>query len=304
MKKLIFTIILFMSSFAYGFACLNGYTVILKEGVFLTMEYRSEVPSQKIIVSNKEIKKLIIKFDSFYKATKNLEYLSDKGILLIYDKQYKEAINLYLTIEKTKPNKYSTASNLGTAYELIGDNINALKWIKKAVEIDSSSHYRSEWIHINILKAKIKGNNLINSSFLINTEFCNDTLPKSNLSESELIMLHLALGYQLGERMTFIAPKDKIVAELLFELGNIMMLRKSYSFAIQNYEHAKEYGFTDSIIDIRLKKLINITTPKMYTEKVDESKWSGLTYYLIGGGGILILLLGYFFRKRLLKQFY
>jgi tetratricopeptide (TPR) repeat protein len=265
MKKLIFTIILFISSVAYSCACLNGYNVILKEGVFLTMEYRSEVPSPKIIVSNKEIKKLIIKFDSFYKATKNLEYLSDKGILLIYDKQYKEAIELYLTIEKIKPNKYSTASNLGTTYELIGDNINALKWIKKAVEIDSSSHDRSEWIHINILKAKIKGNNFINSSFLINSEFGNDTLPKSNLSESELIMLHLALGYQLGERMTFIVPKDKIVAELLFELGNIMMLRKSYSFAIQNYEHAKEDGFTDSIIDIRIKKLINIATPKMYT---------------------------------------
>lgn len=41
----------------------------------------------------------IIKLDSLYKATKDLDYLSDKGLLLILLKKYDKAINLYLEIE-------------------------------------------------------------------------------------------------------------------------------------------------------------------------------------------------------------
>ena len=87
----------------------------------------------------------------------DLDYLSDKGFVLIISGRYSEAIDLYLQIEKLEPNRYSTASNIGTAYEMIGENEKALHWIKRAVAIDPASHDNSEWIHVNILEAKIHG---------------------------------------------------------------------------------------------------------------------------------------------------
>jgi tetratricopeptide (TPR) repeat protein len=59
---------------------------------------------------------------------------TEKAIMILL-KKYDEAIKLYLEIEKIQPNGYSTASNIGTAYELIGQNKNALRWINKSVEL-------------------------------------------------------------------------------------------------------------------------------------------------------------------------
>lgn len=301
MKKLIFTIILFISSLAYGFACLNSDTKKLKNNLELFSDLQNGVPNGHYLRSFYEIESVLQELDSLYKETKDIDYLSDKGLLFIFNKQFDKAIKLYLFIEKIKPNRYSTASNIGTAYELIGDNINALKWIKKSIQINSKSHFSSEWIHERILEAKVNGDSFINSKFLINIDFKNGIIPTTNLSKKELNQLHAALFFQLNERITFVKPKEKIVAKLLFELGNIDFILENISPAYQNYALAKKYGFTDIIIDNRMKKLINKATPKIYTEKVGESKRSGLTYYLIDGVSILILVLGYFFRKKLLK---
>lgn len=296
MKKLKLTFVLLLCSYVYTNACINidNHKLKITRDLFDTFKL-GEHPTID------QIKKVSFKLDSLYKKTKNIGFLSDIGVIYIYTKQYQEAIKLYLSIEQIKPNKYSTASNIGTAYELIGDNKNALKWIKKSIQINSNSHLGSEWIHVKILEAKIKGDSFINSQFLINTVFKNGTVPESDLTSKELEELAYQLYFQLEERKTFVKPKDKIVAYLSFELGNIDFIQGYSSASYKNYMTAKKYGFTDSIIDVRIKKLINIATPKIYTEKVYENKWSSLTYYLIGGGGILILLIGYFLKKRLRK---
>jgi hypothetical protein len=56
------------------------------------------------------------------------------------------------------------------------------------------------------------------------------------------------LYYQLNERVSFVKPKDKIVAQLLFDLGNISYLMREKEEAAETYKLAKEYGFNKPVL--------------------------------------------------------
>lgn len=247
MKKIFFLLILNSFVCNQSFSCLNGASKVLKDGTFLYQDGEGNVPTGHVFENSEKFEKGILQLDSLYKATKDLDYLSDKGLLFILLKQYKKAIDLYLEIEKIEPNRYSTASNIGTAYELIGQNENALSWINKAIKINPAAHNNSEWIHANILQAKIQGDSLINSSFLIKTKFTwrddeNSDEPETKLSKVELQNLADALYYQLNERVSFIKGKDKIISKLMFYLGEITYLQKNYADALTIYSFARNYA--------------------------------------------------------------
>jgi len=178
MNKAIFKffifIFIFQAQLSYG--CLNGQTLALKNGtlVYIDSEYMNIPKGHDFF--KKDFDGLIKDLRKLYSETKDIDYLSDIGVVLIIQKKYDEAIKIYTSIEKSNPNRYSTASNLGTLYELIGDNVNALKWIEKSLKINKDSHKHSEWIHVNILKSKV--NNLIFSSQnIINNDFGFESLP-------------------------------------------------------------------------------------------------------------------------------
>lgn len=279
-------ILLLVSFFAVGelLACINGESKILSDGTFLYEDHDGRVPRGHTF-DFAGFPEGIYRLDSLYKATKEIEYLSDKGVLLILTKEYQAAIQLYLEIEKSHPDRYSTASNMGTAYELIGDNENALKWIEKSVTLNPESHFGSEWIHVNILKAKISGDSLINSEFLLHTSFGNDILPHSELSKAELEKLYQSLYFQLNERMSFVEPEDKIVAQLLFDLGNIEFLLKHKTEAKKNYQRALEYGYTEGNIQ---EKIAAITEMDM---KISEIK-QHIDFSPVIIGVVVFLLIG------------
>lgn len=290
MNQILTTLFLTLLFISKTFACLNGESMVLKDGTFLFEDREGNVPYGHIFNSDEGFKDGIKQLDSLYKKTKDLNYLSDKGLLLILIKRYDEAVKLYLEIEKLEPNRYSTASNIGTAYELLGQNENALKWIKKSVEIDSKSHKSSEWIHVKILEAKLKGKEFYTTNFLLNTEFGLDKNPTTKLGNDELQKLSDALYYQLNERVSFVEPKEKIVAQLLFDLGNVAFLLNNYFDAIADYKQAKEYGFTGQLIEERIKEAEKLSKNSKPTNKpeIAKSQKSYLTYrlYIIG----LILL--------------
>ncbi|MBL0745651.1 hypothetical protein [Chryseolinea lacunae] len=243
--------LLTLSYVTYG--CLNGETTLLKNGTIVYEDFPGNVPyGHEFYVSEYENNTELAELDSLFDATKDFDYLSDKGVLLIILEHYKEAIALYLDIEKRAPGRYSTASNIGTAYELAGQNEDALKWITRAIEIDASSHHNSEWIHVKILEAKIKGDQYITTQHLLNTDFGDDDTPVSELSDAELEDLSKALFYQLNERVSFVQPQDKIVAQLLFDLGNMAFLLGHYKDAAGDYDRAKLYGFNGALIESRL----------------------------------------------------
>lgn len=303
MKQILITTILTLLFFGKTFACLNGDSKVLKDGTFLYEDREGSVPYGHYFFKD-DFESGIKQLDSLYKLTKDLDYLSDKGLLLILLERYEEAIKLYLGIEKIEPNRYSTASNIGTAYELLGQNENALKWIKKSVELDPKSHNNSEWIHVKILEAKIKGEQFYTAKFLLNTEFGIDSLPISQMKKQQLQELSDALYYQLNERISFVKPKEKIVAQLLFDLGNIAFLLGNYYDASADYEQAKLYGYKGQLIERRIEQtVIHIKQTKQKAEqnKVKTQKQASyLTYgvWILGGLLLTILTVTIYRRKK------
>lgn len=273
-------------------ACLNGESKVLKDGTFLYEDPPGNIPYGHIFNDDESLKDGIKQLDSLYKSTKDLDYLSDQGLLLILLKRYDAAIKLYLEIEKLEPNRYSTASNIGTAYELSGQNEKALQWIKKSVQIDPKSHKNSEWLHVKILEAKIKGQQFYTSNFLLNTEFGLGINPASKLNKDELQKLSDALYYQLNERVSFVEPKEKIVAQLLFDHGNVAFLLNNYSDALGDYEQARKYGFTGQLFEQRVKEAAKLIKNPKQTSKSANSKDfnSSLTYGLWAIGATLVTI--------------
>lgn len=302
MKHIIITTILTLLFFGKTLACINGESKVLKDGTFLYEDREGSVPYGHDFFID-DFEDGVVQLDSLYLATKDLDYLSDKGLLLILLKRYKEAVKLYLEIEHIKPNRYSTSSNIGTAYELLGQNENALKWIKKSVDLNPKSHNNSEWIHIKILEAKIKGEQFYTTNFLLSTEFGLGNIPKSQMTKKQLRDLSNALYYQLNERISFVKPKEKIVAQLLFDHGNIAFLLGNYYDASADYEQAKLFGYTGQLIEQRTEQIkIQIKRGKQQKEgnkSKAQKQTSYLTYILcILGGLILTILIITIYRRK------
>ena len=280
---------------------MNGETKVLKDGTFLYEDFEGNVPHGHFFYKD-ELEAGAKRLDSLYQLTKDLDYLSDKGLIFILLQKYDEAIKIFLEIEKIQPNRYSTASNLGTAYELIGQNENALKWISKSVEIDPKSHKNSEWIHVKILEAKIKGEQFYTTKFLLDSDFGNDTIPISDISNENLQMLSDALYFQLNERISFVKPKDKIVAQLLYDLGNIAFLLGNYYDAREDYIMAKEYGYSSHIIEIRAKKIEQKIEKSQSSKKSIAKKSVHKKEVYILASVILVILVIIFIRRKKLKS--
>ena len=291
-----FIICLTAISSSLAFGCVNGLMTKLKSGYIIYEEKEGlTVPRGHSFWDHEEgLVAAAEELDSLYNATKDLDYLTDKGVILIIQRQFKSAIELYLEIERLQPNRYTTASNIGTAYELAGENEKALRWIKRAVEIDSTSHFNSEWIHVNILEAKIKGEEYYTTSFLLNTDFGDYKVPTSSKNSKELKALSEALYFQLNERMSFVQPKEKIVAQLLFDLGNLAFLTGNYHDAVADYEIAKTYGFKGTLIADRLKAAEGAARTLVMPPSSGASN-SYFGFILIGAAGIIIA--GVFYKK-------
>jgi tetratricopeptide (TPR) repeat protein len=173
---------------------------------------------------------------------------NDLAAALAHTGEAKEAVKLLEEIEAEKPGLYFTAANLGTAYELSGDNQKALEWIREGIKRNPDAHEGTEWLHVLILQykmaidedAKWPETHTIFGDPVFG--YTNDELfahlreqkedPKAKtpapignkpvgnrgqkLTDEEI---KTALFYQLHERMQFVKPPDVAVGGLLLELG-------------------------------------------------------------------------------------
>ena len=307
--RLITFILIFKIQFSFG--CLNGETLELKNGVLLyhDSEYM-DIPKGHDFYKH-DFEAIIKDLRKLYKETNDIDYLSDVGVVLILQKKYNEAIKLYSEIEKTHPNRYSTASNLGTLYELIGDNVNALKWIEKSVQLNFNSHNGTEWIHVNILKAKVNGLNF-SSQNIINTDFSFESFPNTDLKKDNLKYLRAQIYFQLNERISFIKDKDKSIAVLLFDLANIdYLLGKKSSQYKELYKMAVDYGFDEKFVEDRLKAiekngLANKDIAKDVSDEKNisnskKTKSESTSYIIYLSLSIVLLIIFYFLFKKFKK---
>src|SRR5258708_7777149 len=96
-----------------------------------------------------------VKMEVELRGATNFNDRSDYSVALMFLGRSEEAVTLLNQLEKEKPGEYFIAANLGTAYELSGNNEEALKWIKEGIHRDPTSHEGTEWLHVKILEAKI-----------------------------------------------------------------------------------------------------------------------------------------------------
>lgn len=201
---------------------------------------------------------------------------------------YAAAIEKLQALESATPGHYSTAANLGTAYELAGDNQNALHWITEGIKRNEDSHYGTEWLHKKILEAKIalesdpdylKKNPILPfaESPVQDHQFTFD-YEKRKLSRDDLLK---ALHYQLGERMLFVKPTDPVVADLLYSFAILEANTRVLEPAVELLQLAKEYGYHDTAnLDARMAR---------YQQTID-STWKITPGHVISGIFMLVLL--------------
>lgn len=177
----------------------------------------------------------------------------EQAVKLILEGDYGEAIKSLREMENQKPGQYSVAANLGTAFELSGDDASALKWISTALERDPKSHMGTEWLHKLILQTKIRIKNdpeFLKTNHVIQLDVNRIREPKyrwryedQDLSMKEVMF---ALNYQLTERLVFVKPKDAIVADLLYSYAVLEANIEIIEPAIDILNMAKDYSPGDT----------------------------------------------------------
>jgi tetratricopeptide (TPR) repeat protein len=260
MRTYIVFVLVVFCSYANSFASATGERIKLIGRTNLSADMKDNVIPKGNVFLFQGNMYILGELDSLWKATANIEYLYDYGLVLMYQQKYEAAKNVFLTIEKDKPNRYSTAVHLSTIYELMGDNSDALLWIQKALYINPVLNDSSEWLHVKILEAKIYGERCINSDFLLGANFGRDSLPISSLSHEKLMQLRRSVFLQLNEQLTFIQPKDKVVAQLLFDLANLSLLTGAQIYAVNDvYSMAKSYGYEGALFERRSAYATNLS---------------------------------------------
>lgn len=225
-----------------------------------------------------------------FKKSGSFKHESDYGLALSHAGKAAEALEIFERLAKAHPEEYAIAANLGTAYELNGDNRNALKWITKAVELHSDSHEGTEWLHIKILEAKIameSDSDWLDENTVLGIDFGRGKTPrwpdsiKDSPDEKKRILT--ALRYQLKERVQFVKPKDPIVAQLLWDLSNVVGLQYSAMNARKVLELAEKYADGDLATEIARRS-------RHYERFLDRSSLGAIRRHPVIFGLLLVTL--------------
>jgi len=187
----------------------------------------------------KTIEKQLVLLEQKLKKSTDFKLLSDYGLHLVQAGKVKEALVIFEKLAELHPNEYSIIANLGTTYELSGQNEKALEYIRKGIEINPDSHKGSEWIHVKILEAKIALEK--DPAYLTNHSVLNLS-PKQKQSQKVFDQLYI----QLQERFPF-SPKEvnPVMADLFVEMGDFYFETISFEHAKAFYQIAKLYYKSD-----------------------------------------------------------
>ena len=191
-----------------------------------------------------------------------LDNLNSLAVVLIRYGRLAEAADLLLFLERSSPGQYAIASNLGTVYELMGQNEDALTWIAEGIKRNPASHQGTEWLHVHILKAKLgRLPAPVPGRSILNLDFGNQGAPRApthwplgnaGRSLTAADALH-ALKYQVLERVQFIAAPNATMAGLLLDWANLALLEGSTKSANVLYDAALRYGSTQGAT-IKIRK--------------------------------------------------
>jgi len=216
---------------------------------------------------------------------------NDRGVCLAHLGRAQEALILFQGLERETPGQYATAANLGTCYELTGRDQEALKWIRRGIELNPDSHQGSEWLHVKILEAKLKmagQPDWLKTHTVLGYDFGDDLKPKlpPELATEEARRKALsALEYQLSERVPLVAARDPVVADLLFALSNLHAIDTSVERGREFLRFALPYHPTRA--DLGRRRL------QYYDRLLADKSPIGSDWWrpALGVGGLLVLFI-------------
>jgi tetratricopeptide (TPR) repeat protein len=204
---------------------------------------------------------------------------SDIAVNLSYIGKPVQAVEILKRLQKKYPDDYNIAANLGTTYELTGNNELALQFIKKSIQLNPDSHEGTEWVHVKILEAKLAMNkdpNWLQTHRVLNTGVTFDAKASDILYDKAY-----DVEYQLQERIPFTPAPDKIMGNVFDELGDLYATQQSielayiaYDFSLR-YDPADPYGVKkkmDSLKSLLEKNKIPIPSWKQHYYNRELSK--------------------------------
>ena len=212
------------------------------------------------------------------------------------------AVQLLEKLYQQHPGEYNIIANLGTAYEVTGNNKKALEFLKKAVSLDPASHFGSEWIHINILEQKVKATPDYPAILSLHTgndfnAWLNGSTYKKPITADSLMT---QLAYQLHERISFIRPQDAVVGQLVLDFADLAALTKGKTEAADFYAYAVQYDSSLATAvkarnDGKIPERKPITQEEKSVAKKATTKW---IYFAAGGVIVLLIIVMAARRKR------
>jgi len=250
MKKFLFLFLLIFNIPA-SHACLNYYYSIDNSGHFHDGE---ELELRKAFNTNfntVRLEKSLKQLQAKLKTSKDYKVLSDYAVVLLKAGKTAVALDILEQLSLKHPDDYQIAANLGTAYELSGNNEKALEYIKRGIELNPNSHGGSEWVHVKLLEVKLKLAK--NPAYL-------DSMTVLNLTDKQKkdVKVRDQLMIQLRERFPFCKGPDPIMASLFIDLGDCYANTASIEFAKAAYEIAKHYyKAPDKIVDPKIEQAKN-----------------------------------------------
>jgi tetratricopeptide (TPR) repeat protein len=208
-----------------------------------------------------------LKMQSALVNSTNFNDRSDYAVSLAYVGRTKEAVDLLQALENEQPGQYFIAANLGTCLELLGNNEEALRWIREGIRRNPQSHEGTEWLHAKILEAKIAAQ-LDPDYFKKHSVLELDpsrvsspmTIDSRLLKPSEVAK---AIHYQLEERLQFVKPPDPAIASLLFDYAAIEAATNILESAKGLLAMAVEYGYPADRVEAQIKE---------YDQKIASAK--------------------------------
>jgi tetratricopeptide (TPR) repeat protein len=235
------------------YACLNTYGTDLRgesieyefqTGEELIAELRSVEPRQHWVEMERRLETA---GDADFHAR------NDLAVALVHLGRLPEAVAILTQIARDHPGEYVVAANLGTAYELAGNDAEALRWIRRGIALNSKAHEGSEWLHARILEAKLAlrdDPHWLETHGILGIDFGNGVIPKrassfppDNIGKPTTIEdVREALLYQLHERYAFVKTPEPIVGSLLFEWANLAMRDEVLEAAAPLYREALRFG--------------------------------------------------------------
>lgn len=180
---------------------------------------------------------------------------NDAAVREILHGNFSTALLQLQKIEAEQPGLYETAANLGTAYELTGDDANGLKWIKEGIRRNPKSHMLAEWLHVKVLEAKLA---LAADPSWFDTHTITGMNPSKNSFETlqgkkDRSGVIQAFRSQCTVRALFIKPKNDFMARLLYEAATFLS-EQDKPAVNATLDLAEQYGMKSSdTADLRAK---------------------------------------------------